>query len=191
MPDTIYKLTDQDMRTYGGYQWGLGKARRTDGSGALCGSGWLHCYSDPLLAEMLNPIHANINHPRCFVGRGGGRKVDDKGLKAGYTWMCLDAEVPVLGVTTEQRCRFAILCALAVYDNERFAAWAHNWLTGADRSEAAAGAAERAAWAAVGAVGAAGAAAWAAAGAAANQRLSLIELAAQAVAEEQPTKEGE
>jgi len=42
----------------------------------------------------------------------------------------------------------------------------------------------------VGAVGAAGAAAWAA-WAAANQRLSLIELAAQAVAEEQPTKEGE
>ena len=38
---TIYKLTDQDMRTYAKCQWALGETKTTSGDGDLCGPGWL------------------------------------------------------------------------------------------------------------------------------------------------------
>ena len=41
-------------------------------------------------------------------------------------------------VSLEQRIRFAILCARAVYREPGWCAWAEAWLTGADRTAAAA-----------------------------------------------------
>jgi hypothetical protein len=46
------------------------------------------------------------------------------------------------------RVRFAILCAKEVCADLPWNAWADKWLSGEDRSEAAAGAAAEAAWAA-------------------------------------------
>jgi len=37
-------------------------------------------------------------------------------------------------VTTEQRVRFAILCALKVYKKKKFTQWANRWLSGKDRT---------------------------------------------------------
>ena len=54
-----YKLTNQEMQTHNGFQWELGEWQETSGEGGLCGPGWLHYYSDPLLAVLLNPIHAD------------------------------------------------------------------------------------------------------------------------------------
>lgn len=53
----VYKLTDQNMRTYGGYQWKLNTPQQTSGIGSLCTSGWLHVSSHPDIAVLLNPIY--------------------------------------------------------------------------------------------------------------------------------------
>ena len=141
----IYKLTDQDMRTHNGYQWALNEWHETSGVGDLCGPGWLHAYDDPNLAILLNPIHANIPNPRLFQGAGEGQRRDDLGLKYGYARMILTTELPLPAYTTEQRVRFGIGCALSVYHEPSFVAWATGWLNNTDRSPAAAAAARAAA----------------------------------------------
>ena len=165
----IYKLTDQDLRTYHGFQWKLGVEVRTSGEGGLCGPGWLHVYVDPLVAVLLNPIHANISDPRMFAEEGEV-EIDDHGMKGGVTHLTLSHEIPVPAITTEQRVRFAVLCAKECYTEPAWVAWADGWLSGDDRSpEAAVAAAWEAARASVAAVApeaapeaAAVAAAWAA-----------------------------
>ena len=110
---TIYKLTDQAMQTHRGYQWTLGEPRQTSGGGDLCSRGWLHAYTDPLLAVLLNPIHANFSDPRLFKGTGTRECREDNGLKVGYTSIVLTEEMPLPEVTLEQRVRFAILDGLS------------------------------------------------------------------------------
>ena len=145
----VYKLTNRDMTTHGGFRWELGKQATAPGEGELCGPGWLHCYSDPLLAVFLNPIHANIKNPRLFRAEAGGKSKHDHGLKSGYTKMTLIEEIPMPDITTEQRVRFAILCTMKIYHDPAYVSWAEGWLSGKDRSVAAAEAAAQAtAWAA-------------------------------------------
>ena len=168
----VYKLTDQNLQTHGGYQWEPGVARETDGNGDLCGPGWLHYYHDPLLAVLLNPIHADIANPILWEAEADGLHRDDRGLKGGCTRLTLIRQVDLPQITTEQRVRFGILCAKAVCNDRAWSAWADRWLDGSDRSqesawaatEAAARAAEAAAWAteAAWAAEAAETAAWAA-----------------------------
>jgi hypothetical protein len=184
----LYKLTDEQDRTRGGTQWGEGVTHEASGEGELCGPGWIHAYTDPLLAVLLNSIHANFRSPHLWEATGVVGKTDH-GLKVGCTRLTTLRRVPLPEVTTEQRVRFGILCALAVCDEPGWRVWAERWLSGEDRtaeaaaraeSELAAGAAARAeaatqaAWAAVEATwaaewtaraspsAAAGAAAWAA-----------------------------
>ena len=170
---TIYKLTDMNMKTYGGYPWALGKWNRTSGEGDLCGPGWLHAYTSPVLAELLDPIHANFREYRVFRGEASGPVISDRGLKVGYTNMRITEELPRRHITTENRIRFGIACACRVYTSAEYRAWAGRWVSGADRTEAAARTAETAvraartaraaAWATeVAAETAAEAAAWAA-----------------------------
>ena len=139
-----YKLTDQNTQTHGGCRWVLGEEKTTSGEGELCGPGWLHCYSDPLLAVLLNPIHADYENPRLFRARVGRKSKHDHGLKYGYTKMTLIEEIPVPAISTEQRVRFAILCAMKVYRDPGFVQWGENWLSGKDRSAEAAAEAARA-----------------------------------------------
>ena len=138
MTTTIYKLTNQNVQTRGGFQWALAEWREANGKGGLCSDGMLHCYSHPLLAVLLNPIHANIKRPRLFEGEGEGEMLDDRGLKQGFKRMRITKELPLPVVTTEQRVKFAILCALEVYREDSFVAWAKAWLDGSDRSARAA-----------------------------------------------------
>lgn len=165
---TVYKLTDPDMRTYGGYQWVLGKTCTFPGTGELCGPGWAHAYTHPLLAVLLNPLHAGLiryrlfealnqlvcpdcrglaeddrgdDCPRCAhsIPRGTvGAMLTDHGLKVGCSVLMLTKELPVPAVTTNHRVHFAILCALAVYSEPSFVTWAEKWLSGEDRSVMAA-----------------------------------------------------
>jgi hypothetical protein len=141
---TLYKLTDQDKRTHGGYQWALGEDRTAPGDGPLCSAAWLHAYTDPLLAVLLNPIHADILSPRLFEC-DGDVGATDHGLKVGCTRLRLTCEIPVPEITTAQRVRFGILCAWEVCDDPAWRRWAEAWLSGADRNQAAA---EAAGWAA-------------------------------------------
>jgi len=100
------------MQTYGGYKWVLGEERTTTGEGELCGAGWLHAYHDPLLAVLLDPIHANFGSTaRLFAAEAGGRMAYDRGLKMGATSLTLTEELPLPTVTPDQRVKFAKLCA--------------------------------------------------------------------------------
>ena len=132
---TIYKLTDMNMKTYGDTRGALGKWNRTSGKGDLCGPGWLHLYTSPVLAELLDPIHANFREYRVFRGASG--PVISDSLKVGYTNMRITEELPRLHITTENRIRFGIACACRVYTSAEYRAWAGRWVSGADRTEAA------------------------------------------------------
>ena len=159
----VYKLTNQDHQTHGNCQWGVNVTHETNGIGALCGSGWLHFYTHPLLAVLFNPIHGNIKDPVLWEAEAEGQFKDDHGLKGGCTKLTTLKAVPLPELTTAQKVRFAILCSMALKpDVPDWNEWAGGWLNGENRA---------AGWAA-------GWAAWAAG-------LDLIALAEQAVREEQ------
>lgn len=156
---TLYKLTDQDGYTRRDYDnaclWGEDVSHSGTGEGELCGPGYIHAYTHPLLAVLLNPIHAKFHSPRLWEAEGKIAK-SDRGLKVGCATLKTIREMPLPVVTTEQRVRFAILCAKTVCTDAAWLAWASGWLDGTDRTVRAAAAA----WAA--ATWAAEAAAWAA-----------------------------
>jgi len=131
---TVYKLTDQRMQTWNGYQWVLNEPHETSGEGGLCGLGWLHAYTSPYLAVLLNFLHADFRHPRLFRGEAWGAYKADTGLKVGYTRMVLREELPVPEFSKVQRVAFAIFCAQAVCDHVAFRRWAKRWLSGEDRT---------------------------------------------------------
>ena len=139
------KLTDQNLKTYNGFQWELGKKRVASGKGELCSSGWLHCYTHPLLAILLNPVHANIKNPRLFEIEVGGKMKTDNGLKEGWTGMALVKEIEIPEISLTQKIAFGILCSLEVYKEESYVIWAKNWLNNVDRTDLAAARAARAA----------------------------------------------
>lgn len=187
-----YKLTTQSLTTYNDFQWEVGVKVTTSGEGALCGPGWLHYYHHPLLAVLLNPIHAAINNPKLFKVEARGEHKDGLGLKGGCTEMTLLEELPIPEVSKVQKRAFAILCAKEVYTDNGgvWDTWAEKWLSGEDRSQRSSIKAKisvhAAAYAAADAAYAAYAAAHAAHAANAGRRksknkLDLITLAEQAM----------
>jgi len=164
----LYKLTDEHDRTYGGTQWGEGVTHTAPGKGPLCSAGWIHAYTDPLLAVMLNPIHGDFSKPHLWEAEGVVG-VEDHDLKVGCESLTTVRRMKVPRVTQAQRVRFGVLCALEVYRESHFVARAEAWLSGSDRTEEAAWeAAEAAAWAAR----------------ASNTPLNLAALAKRAIEEE-------
>jgi hypothetical protein len=131
-------------QTRGGTQWGPGVSHSGTGEGELCGPGWIHAYEHPLIAVLMNPIHANFQTPRLWEAEGEVGLRDGQ-LKCGCKTLTTVREIPLPAVTTEMRVRFAILCAKEVCACLSWNAWADRWLSGEDRSEAAAGAAAEAA----------------------------------------------
>ena len=140
----LYKLTDQNAQTMNGTQWGPGVTHETDGTGSLCGPGWLHAYEHPLLAVLFNPIHADFYSPRMFDAEGSGASLRDEQLKIGVTSLTTIREIPFPEITIEHRVKFAIMCALNVCSGPGFISWANSWLDGTDRSAEAADAAAKA-----------------------------------------------
>ena len=130
----LWKLTDENARTFRSTQWGPGVTHEGMGVGDLCGPGWIHAYVDPLLALLLNPIHAAFQNPRLWRAEGRLPFRDDHGLKCGVFSLTTIEEVPLPVVTTEQRVRFGILCATQVYTEPSWRTWADRWLSGADRT---------------------------------------------------------
>ena len=199
MKPQLCKLTDQNLRTYGGFQWELGvSAPVLPPGGKLCSGSFYHGYEHPYLAVLLNTVHANFENPRLFLIKVEGEVVSDKGLKFGCKSMTLLEEIPLPKITKTQRVAFAILCAKQVCKDEAWNVWANKWLSGEDRTKAAtAKAAERAERAAKAAERAAEWTVWRAAAWAANAvedatasaawraasvgKLDLIALAVEAV----------
>ena len=178
-----YKLTDRNMKTHNNTQWVLNEAKETSGKGYLCSPGWFHFYSHPLLAVLLNSLHANFNNPRLFEINAEGKIKKGNGLKFGCTKMTLVKELELPKVTLEQRVKFGILCALEVCNDDNFVKWAQNWLDGTDRSYDSANTAYYAAYYAANAAydaAAYDAAAYYAANAAANAAYTAANAAAYA-----------
>lgn len=169
----FYKLTDADgytRRGQGGQTlWGEGVIHTVKGKKQeLCSDGLIHFYESPEIAIFMDPFHGNYGNDallwECAVS---GRVWRDGCLKAGAIKCTTVSRIEKPTITIEQRIEIAIKIALKVYHEQPFADWAHNWLSGQDRSASAARAAAwAAAWAA--AEAAAWAAAWAAAEAAAR-----------------------
>ena len=149
----LYKLTDNYGETRGDTQWGPGVSHSGTGEGGLCGPGWIHAYEHPLIAVLLNPIHADFKNPRLWEAEGEVVLRDGQ-IKCGCKTLTTIREIPLPEITTEMRVRFAILCAKEVCACRAWNAWADKWLSGEDRTRAAAKAARvwgrwaAAAWAA-------------------------------------------
>jgi hypothetical protein len=137
----LYKLTDRNGQTRNRTQWGEGVEHTASGEGDLCGPGWLHAYTHPLLAVLLNPGHADIREPILWEADGDVGKTDH-GLEVGCTRLKTIKQIPLPKITTEQRVYFAILCAMEVCDDPAWRRWAQDWLSGKNRSAEAPEAAE-------------------------------------------------
>ena len=134
----LYKLTDENWETHGHTKWGPGVTHGpTSGEGSLCGPGWLHAYTSPELALLLNPIHANFRNPVLWEAEGEIEK-SDSGLMVGVRTLTTIRILDQPEITIEHLVRFAILCALEICTEPGFVAWANAWLSGANRSAYAA-----------------------------------------------------
>ena len=140
----VYKLTDENNRTYNNTQWGEGVTHTASGRGEMCGPGWIHFYTDPLLAVLLNPIHADFYNPNCWEAEAV-IEINNHGLKFGTTKLTTLRRIELPEISLEQKVKFGILCALAVHREPGFVNWANAWLDGKDRLASAADAAYRAA----------------------------------------------
>jgi hypothetical protein len=118
--------------------WAVGEWVEATGNPnqGLCSDAYIHWYSDPLLAVLLNPIHANIPNPRLWEVETSGDERTDGVLKGGSRCVRLIREISIPRITTEQRIRFAILCAKRVYDDVEWNKWADDWLSGQNRTAA-------------------------------------------------------
>ena len=141
-----YKLTDEDNQTRNNTQWGENVTHEAMGNGKkLCTDGWIHFYEDPLVAMMMNPIHASFNNPHLWEAEAEG-EVLREATKSGCKKLTTLKQIPLPEITLTQRVAFGILCALEVCAEESFREWAKNWLSGKDRSVCAAYAAHTAAY---------------------------------------------
>jgi hypothetical protein len=148
-----YKLTTQQRTTHNGYalpalpddgspsEW-FYPARR-DEPPRECSDTALHHYAHPLLAVLFNPIHANIADPVLYEIEIDAEAGTD-GLKGWCGAQRLVRRLPLPVITTEQRVEFAIRAAATQTDDPAWHEWARRWLSGEDRSEAAARAARAA-----------------------------------------------
>jgi len=146
----LYKLTNHNNRTRSGCKWAEDCEHHASGNGGLCGPGWLHAYTHPLLAVFLSPVHVDWwRTARLWEADGDVGK--DDGTKVGCTRLHTIREIPLPVVTDEQRIRFGIGAAAVVWQKDGFLAWARGWLAGTDRTVKSAWAWEaagQAAWAA-------------------------------------------
>lgn len=157
----VWKITDKQGQSKHETQWGEGVTHEADGdSDVLCNEHWLHCYTDPLQAAFFCRSHV-LRCPDVLLWEAEAEgktlvQYDKMGCAKLTTWH----QVPMPEITPEQCVEIAIRCALAVCRESAFVTWAEDWLSGKDRSaaaaawaaeaarEAAAWAAEAAAWAA-------------------------------------------
>ena len=133
----LYKLTDQNGFTRAGaknaLKWAVGTTHRATGPGTeLCSPDVIHAYTDPVLAVLMNPTHANIKNPLLWVGEGDVVATD--GCKVGVKELTITERIDLPVVTTEVRVRFGIACAWMVSRSTAWREWAEKWVSGEDRS---------------------------------------------------------
>lgn len=136
----LYKLTNKNGKTRKNTQWAPGVIHTATGDGGLCTNGVIHAYIHPLVAVFMNPVHAKFREPRIWESMG--EVTHKKGhTKCGCKSLAVIKELHLPEITTEQRIEIAIRCAMTVCTNRKWKRWAKGWLSGKDRSGAAADAA--------------------------------------------------
>ena len=172
----LYKLTDHTGQTYNNTQWGEGVTHSAPGTGEMCSAGWIHAYESPVLALLMNPVHASAD-PLLWEAEGEIGRTD--GTKCGVVALTTLRCIPLPMVTLTQRIAFGILAAKTGHTSPSFHVWADNWLSGKNRSAAASAAATVTTAAGANAVDAAIAAA--AAAAALGIPLNLVHIAEESL----------
>lgn len=131
----VYKLTPAGGITQGGTLWGEGIEHEVEWLGKLCAKGCLHAYASPLLAVLMDPIHAAYGSTALLweAEADESRMIND-GTKIGTAKLQTVRRVALPVVTTEQRVRFGILASLTLPQKAVYRAWAEKWLSGEDRS---------------------------------------------------------
>ena len=135
----MYKLTTRGLATYNNTLWTPGVWKKTSGEGEMCGPGWLHCYSHPELALLLNSGHAELFRPLLWEIEVAGQHTTD-GLKHATTEQRLMRQIPTPPIFEHEAKVFGVLCALKASQekeelnwqlpNETWATWAENYLSG-------------------------------------------------------------
>ena len=131
----VYKLTDEHNQTRGMTKWGNNVSHTAKGKGkVLCSNGWIHYYTHPLIAVLMNPIHAKFASPKLWEAEASGKIINEP-LKSGCKTLRTIREIPLPEVSREQKIAFGILCAKEVTEDKAWKVWADKWLSGEDRSK--------------------------------------------------------
>jgi hypothetical protein len=134
----LYKLTDEFGNTKNQTHWAEGTRHEIakelrDSTQPLCSKHYYHAYENPLVAVFMNPSHANFRNPILWRATGWVSKRNGQ-LKCGCFTLRTLQQIPLPVLTTNQRIRVAIQCALKEPQTESFKSWAKNWLSGVDRT---------------------------------------------------------
>jgi len=144
----VFKLTDKFGQTRRMTQWGNNVSHTAKGnSKKLCSNGFIHYYTHPLLAVLMNPVHADFKSPKLWEAEASG-KIINEALKSGCKTLRTIKEIPLPEVSGVQKIAFGILCAKEVCKGKAWNKWADKWLSGEDRSKESADAARSAAYSA-------------------------------------------
>ena len=130
-----YKLTDENGQTQNNTQWGENVSHSASGESGqpLCSKGWIHFYTNPFLAVLMNPSHAFFTSPRLWEAESSGEELHEP-LKSGSKTLTTLKEIPLPEISFSQRIAFGILCGKEVCKNKEWNAWADKWLSGEDRT---------------------------------------------------------
>ena len=131
----LYKLATLDSKTYNQTQWGESITHTTPirDTYSLCSSEVLHAYVSPEMAVLMDPVQAALL-PSAILWECEGDVVIDDGTKVGCTSLTTLRQVSLPVITLEQRVTFAIRCAMRVYKDAAWTAWAQAWLDGTNRA---------------------------------------------------------
>lgn len=134
----LYKLTDKFGNTKNQTHWAEGTRHEIakelrDSTQHLCSKHYYHAYENPLVAVFMNPSHAGFRNPILWRATGWVSKRDGQ-IKCGCFTLRTLQQIPLPVLTTNQRVRVAIQCALKRSQTESFKLWAKNWLSGVDRT---------------------------------------------------------
>jgi hypothetical protein len=133
-----YKLLSKEMTSYNNTKWEIGVPISIIKEGnTMCSGEVLHCYNHPLLAVFLNPIHANIKEPKLFEIEVD-KIVNSDGLKFASKSQTLLKEIPLPEISLQKKIEIGIKIVKTVNKNKKWNLWADKWLSGKDRSNAAA-----------------------------------------------------
>ena len=145
-----YKLTDANNKTKNNTQWGENISHTATGKDDyLCSDGWIHFYTNELIAVLLNSVHANFPNPHLWEGETEGEHCHEP-LKSGCKTLTTIKQIPLPEISVTQKVAFGILCGKEVCHDEQWNKWADNWLNNIDRSpETAADVAYAVIWSAV------------------------------------------